>query len=78
MVCTPLPGGGFLCARAQRRPICSIPSCGRPAEFECDFKIPRKKSGTCDARLCDAHRSSVGEDRDLCPAHKKWEEARHG
>ena len=65
---------GIICSRGKRRPNCAVPGCGRPAMFECDWPVKRKKSGTCDARLCEAHRVKVGEDRDLCPPHFKLHE----
>ena len=76
MTCEPLPGGGFVCNRSARRPRCGVPGCDRPAEFECDFPIARKKSGTCDARLCGAHATKAGEGRDLCGPHSKLEVTR--
>jgi hypothetical protein len=76
MTCDPLPGGGFFCNRGQRRPRCGVPGCGRRCEFECDFPIPRKKSGTCDAKLCGAHATRSGAEKDLCPPHAKAEAAR--
>lgn len=68
--CIPIPGG-FICGPRAPVPRCSVPSCGRPAEFECDYPIPRKKSGTCDARLCAAHRTEIAPGRDACPPHSK-------
>lgn len=43
-----MPNGGraFVCGPAKR---CK---CGRRATLLCDWKVPAKSSGTCDARLC--------------------------
>jgi hypothetical protein len=62
---------GIICSRGKRWPRCSVPGCDRRAPFLCDFPIPRRKSGTCDAKLCDGHRARQGEDRDFCPPHAK-------
>jgi hypothetical protein len=39
-----------------------------PSTRLCDYELPNGK--TCDAAMCNNHATSVGEDRDLCPAHK--------
>ncbi|MEJ7831287.1 MAG: hypothetical protein WKF79_00090 [Nocardioides sp.] len=64
----PMPGGGhaIICSRSTRRPKCR--GCGRPATLECDWKKPRKKSGTCDAPICGACSISPAPDKDVCPA----------
>jgi hypothetical protein len=65
---------GFICTRGQRRRKCSV--CKRPtASRECDWKKPKKKSGTCDAPLCDRCTFSPAEDKDLCPDHATAYEA---
>jgi hypothetical protein len=73
-------GGGavaIVCHRGKRYPRCSVPGCGRVAPFLCDFPIPRKKSGTCDAKLCEGHRvqqptaTPTEDSRDFCPPHAK-------
>jgi hypothetical protein len=66
-------GDGFaiVCNRGKRWPRCSVPGCDRPAPFLCDYPVARKKSGTCDAKLCHGHRAAQGEDRDFCPPHAK-------
>lgn len=33
----------------------------------CDFPVGQ---GTCDAKMCDDHATSVGLDKDYCPNHK--------
>jgi hypothetical protein len=71
-----LPGGGtaIVCS-SRKRPRCA---CGRSATLLCDWKVPDKKSGTCDAPMCArcAMQPVPGADKQLCPAHveafKKW------
>ena len=52
----------------QKRQFCA---CGRVSSKLCDWKVPEKKSGTCDRPICDKHALSVAPDRDLCPEHQK-------
>lgn len=68
-----LPGGGFaiVCGtrasrgqRAQDR--CK---CGQRATHLCDWKVPERKSGTCDAPICDTCALSPAPEKDLCPTH---------
>ena len=63
----PLPGGGFaiVCGPTKR---CK---CGRKATLLCDWKVPTKKSGTCDAGICDRCTTSSAPDKDLCPKHAR-------
>lgn len=76
-----LPGGvrGIVCGRSKRRPKCK--GCGAPATLECDWKKPRKRSGTCYAPICDRCSVSPAPDKDLCPDHaikfKEWQAARN-
>lgn len=59
MTCVPLPGGGLACTRGERRPRCSVPSCGGVAPFVCDYELALDLVGgaptTCDAKLCTRH-----------------------
>lgn len=65
-------GAGFVCVRGQRRKLCGVPSCGRPQVALCDHPVERGgRRGTCDASMCEAHRTRVGPNRDHCPAHAK-------
>ena len=73
-----LPDGGyFICCRSGRRPMCSVPGCNGPGQFQCDFPLAGKKRGkTCSKYLCRVHRVQqpivVGlqtEALDYCPAH---------
>jgi hypothetical protein len=69
-----LPGGGsaIVCS-SRRRQRCK---CGRPATLLCDWKVPSKKSGTCDAPICDQCTTSPAAGKDVCPKHapelKAW------
>lgn len=67
MNCQPvkLPNGGsaILCGTKRR---CK---CGRRATLLCDWKVPTKKSGTCDAPICTRCTTSPAPDKDLCPKH---------
>jgi hypothetical protein len=71
-----LPGGvrAIVCGPKRR---CK---CGRRATLECDWKVPSRKSGTCDRPICDRCTTSPAPDKDLCPAHaaefKAWQAAR--
>jgi hypothetical protein len=44
--------------------------CGRQAVALCDWKMPNKRSGTCDAPICAAHTKEVGPGKHLCPEHQ--------
>lgn len=67
MTCTPvsLPGGGtaIVCGPTQR---CR---CGKRATLLCDWKVPSKQSGTCDAPMCTNCTSSPAPEKDLCAKH---------
>lgn len=66
---------GFICARGQRRPKCSVTGCSRPSTHQCDQPLQGRAAGRrCGRNLCDRHaaRHSVGKPvvvLDLCPAH---------
>lgn len=64
-----LPGGGsaIICTPRQRARKCK--ACGRKADLLCDWKVPAKRSGTCDAPICSACTFSPAPDKDLCPKH---------
>lgn len=75
MICTPLPGGGFVCRSGQRK-ACATPGCGGRVVALCDYPIKGKKPGaTCSAAMCERCRASVGPDRDFCPPHKRAADA---
>lgn len=67
-----LPGGGraILCFDRGRASKCSVEGCDQPADYACDFPDPSRRSGTCDANLCEAHAVSKGPDLDWCPHHE--------
>ena len=67
MPCTPFSIGnarGFICTRGPR-PRCA---CGQSASLQCDGPSKRR-SKTCDKRLCTSCAKEVGPDRHLCPQH---------
>lgn len=74
-----LPGGGsaIVCS-SRRRARCK--ECGRPADLLCDWKVPGKRSGTCDAPICGRCTTKPAADKDLCPTHaqafKEWQAQR--
>lgn len=43
--------------------------CKRRADRECDWKVPGKKSGTCDKPVCSSCSVSPDPEKDLCPTH---------
>lgn len=61
----------------RRRQRCE---CGKPATLLCDWKRPGKRSGTCDAGLCDDCTTKPAPDKDLCSVHARayaeWKAAR--
>lgn len=64
-----MPSGGnaFVCGPTAR---CK---CGSKATALCDWKVPTKKSGTCDAKLCAKCSYEPAPDKDLCAKHaKEW------
>lgn len=69
MICerVQLPDGtGAIVCSGGRRARCA---CGAVAPLLCDWKVPRKPSGTCDRPICRACRTSPAPEKDLCPAH---------
>jgi hypothetical protein len=65
--CRPIPGG-FICGGRAPRVKCTVPSCQNWATLECDYPVSRRKSGTCDHRLCERCTTKDG-DKDHCPPH---------
>lgn len=80
MTCHPINipglGVGFVCTRTKAKRC----KCGLPAALLCDWKVPSKKSGTCDRPICDRCSTSPAPDKDLCSEHagafEKWRESR--
>lgn len=69
-----LSGGGSAIVCGTRRKKCA---CGRRATLECDWKVNGKKSGTCDAPICDRCTHVPAPDKDLCPKHAaEWKARR--
>lgn len=61
----PSGGGAIVCtsARSQR---CA---CGARGTRLCDWKVPARRSGTCDTPLCARCTSAPAPDKDLCRNH---------
>lgn len=73
-----MPGGGHaIVCTSRRRQRCA---CGRVANRACDWKVPNRRSGTCDAPICRTCSTSPAKDKDLCPEHAQafaeWKAAR--
>ncbi len=62
-----LPGGGraIVCSSGRRK-LCG---CGKTSTRLCDWKVPSRRSGTCDAPLCEACSHVPATEKDLCPIH---------
>lgn len=43
--------------------------CGHLATLECDWKVPGRRSGTCDAPLCERCTTRPAPGKDLCARH---------
>lgn len=56
--------------------------CGARADLLCDWKVPGRKSGTCDRPICASCAVSPAPGKDLCPDHARefelWKAARRG
>jgi hypothetical protein len=70
-------GSAAIVCSSHSRQRCA---CGRRATQLCDWKVPGKKSGTCDAPLCSRCTTSPAPDKDLCAKHvqafAEWRAAR--
>lgn len=63
-------GGGFVCTTGRRRRRAApCDFCRAEHAFLCDAE--RAPGKTCDAKLCPAHATVVGEDRHLCAVHAR-------
>lgn len=61
IVCT--TGRGQRCTR-----------CGSKATLLCDWKVPSRRSGTCDKPICAACTHAPAPGKDLCPDHAaEWQ-----
>ena len=69
MICqtitTPEGLTAIVCSPRQR----SLCACGKRANLRCDWKVPAKKSGTCDRLICAWCATSPAPNKDLCPKH---------
>lgn len=69
MVCerVSLPGGGaaIVCSSGRRKRC----ACGKSAPFLCDWKVPSRRTGTCDAPICADHATEPAPNKHLCPTH---------
>jgi hypothetical protein len=74
MVCRVVNVGGMrtiVCGPRAPRRFCA---CGAVARFQCDWKVPGRRSGTCDAYVCDTCSTRPEPDKDLCATHAAtWE-----
>lgn len=61
----PHGGNAFVCGPG-RRPRCV---CGNLGARQCDWKVPMRSSGTCDAYICIDCTHAPAPDKDLCPTH---------
>lgn len=59
----------IVCADGSKAKKCV--ECSRESKFLCDWKMPERKSGTCDAPICRDHALEVASDKHLCPWHQK-------
>jgi hypothetical protein len=59
-------GGKAIVCNGRRRRRCK---CGRPATLLCDWKVPKRKSGTCDRPVCISCATSPAPGKDLCDEH---------
>ena len=80
MICQKVDFGngvrGFVCSSGKRKRC----KCGRAANLLCDWKVPERKSGTCDEPICERCSTSPAPGKDLCSNHAKeferWKEQR--
>lgn len=74
----PSPNGGnaIVCFSGPRKRC----PCGKRATRLCDWKVPGKKSGTCDKPLCANCSTVPAPEKDLCSSHaveyERWKAAR--
>jgi hypothetical protein len=63
------PDGSFtaiICSRGRRK-VEPCAYCGKPFTSLCDF--PTEGGGTCDRKMCNDCRTTIGNDLDVCPRH---------
>lgn len=70
-------GTTALVRMSKRQKRCA---CGAVATRECDYKVPGKRSGTCDKGICDGCTFSPADNKDICqkhaPAVRAWMQRR--
>lgn len=49
----------ILCNRGTKNKRCEF--CREPAKYQCDGESKTRRSGTCDKRMCEEHRTSMGD-----------------
>jgi len=59
------PAGVAIVCGTRRIPVCR---CGRPADYQCDWKMGEGK--TCDAYICANHAKEVATNKHMCPFHQ--------
>jgi hypothetical protein len=67
----------IVCGSRPRLMLCRCGS-GKLPDLLCDWKVPTKRSGTCDAKLCADCSDKPAADKDLCPQHAAEWKARQG
>lgn len=60
-------GNAIVCSKVRLR-VCVGCGC-KTVDRLCDWKVPTKASGTCDAALCARCSHQPANDKDLCPTH---------
>ena len=66
-------GRAIVCTRERGR---RCASCGALATLLCDWKVPHRRSGTCDQPICPRCTVSPAPEKDLCPEHAAAWQAR--
>lgn len=59
-------GASAIVCGTVRRERCR---CGQRGTLLCDWKMPERRSGTCDAPMCAKCATSAGPNKDICPDH---------
>lgn len=78
MPCVPFTSNGMTGIACYSRGPRKLCACGKPAPLLCDWKVPTKRSGTCDRPICTtcSHKPAAG--KDLCPEHAaEWRARQH-
>ena len=62
----------FMCTRGRGQQAATRCSCGRVAEYLCDFPLRGEKAGrTCDKPICSDHAKLIKHNTHYCPDHQK-------